>query len=74
MRSHYDFSNGVRGKYAGKVDTTDIRLLDDEIRQKRGDMPVGTLRKTYGPDFAPGVRSDTRLDTLRKRAKLTKKT
>ena len=29
---------------------------------------MGTLRKTYGPDFAPGVRSDTRLDTLRKRA------
>ena len=68
MRAHYDFSNGVRGKYAGKVDTTNIRLLDDEIRQKRGDTLVGTLRKTFGPDFAPGVRSDTRLDTLRKRA------
>ena len=25
------------------------------------------LRKTYGPDFAPGVRGDTRLDTLRER-------
>jgi hypothetical protein len=41
---------------------------DGEIRQKRGDTLVKTLRKTYGPDFAPGVRSDTRLDTLRKRA------
>jgi hypothetical protein len=41
---------------------------DGEIRQKRGDTLVGTLRKTYGPDFAPGVRRDTRLDTLRKRA------
>jgi hypothetical protein len=41
---------------------------DGEIRQKRGDTLVGTLRKTYGPDFAPGVRSDTRLDTVRKRA------
>lgn len=41
---------------------------DGEIRQKRGDTLVGTLRKTYGPDFAVGVRSDTRLDTLRKRA------
>lgn len=40
---------------------------DGEIRQKRGDTLVGTLRKTYGPDFAPGVRSDTRLDTLRER-------
>jgi hypothetical protein len=38
-----------------------------EIRQKRGDTLVGTLRKTYGPDFAPGVRSDMRLDTLRDR-------
>jgi hypothetical protein len=60
--------NGVRGKYAGKVDATDIRLLDGEIRQKRGDTLVGTLRKTYGPDFAPGVRSDARPDTLRKPA------
>jgi len=96
MREHYDFSNGIRGKYAGKVDTTDIRRLgstnpversraasvtngnrglddrsrdlDGEIRHKRGDTLVGTLRKAYGPDFAPGVRSDTRLDTLRKRA------
>ena len=40
---------------------------DGEIRQKRGDTLVKTLRKTYGPDFAPGVRSDTRLDTLRER-------
>jgi hypothetical protein len=44
------------------------RDLDGEIRQKRGDTLVGTLRKTYGPEFAPGVRSDARLDTLRKRA------
>jgi hypothetical protein len=44
------------------------RDLDGEIRQKRGDTLVRTLRETYGPDFAPGVRSDTRLDTLRKRA------
>lgn len=43
------------------------RDLNGEIRQKRGDTLVSTLRKTYGPDFAPGVRSDTRLDTLRER-------
>jgi hypothetical protein len=48
----------------------DDRCRDDngEIRQKRGDTLVKTLRKTYGPDFALGVRGDTRLDTLRKRA------
>ena len=40
---------------------------DGEIRQKRGDTLVRTLRKTYGEDFAQGVRDDTRLDTLRKR-------
>jgi hypothetical protein len=44
------------------------RDREGEIRQKRGDTLVGTLRKTYGPDFAPGVRSDMRLDTLRDRA------
>jgi len=43
------------------------RDLDGEIRQKRGDTKVGTLRKIYGEDFAPGVRSDARLDTLRER-------
>jgi hypothetical protein len=41
---------------------------DGEIRQKRGDTLISTLRKTYGPDFAPGVRGDARLDTLRERA------
>ena len=40
---------------------------DGEIRQKRGDTLVGTLRRTYGPEFAPGIRSDMRLDTLRER-------
>jgi hypothetical protein len=44
------------------------RDQNGEIRQKRGDTLVGTLRRTYGPDFAPGVRSDMRLDTLRDRA------
>jgi hypothetical protein len=43
------------------------RDLDGEIRQKRGDTLVRTLRETYGPDFAPGVRGDMRLDTLRER-------
>jgi hypothetical protein len=43
------------------------RDIDGEIRQKRGDTLVKTLRKTYGDDFASGVRSDARLDTLRNR-------
>src|SRR5947207_15994051 len=40
-------------------------LLNGEIRHKRGDTLVGTLRQAYEPNFAPGDRSDTRLDTLR---------
>ena len=40
------------------------RDADGEIRRKRGDTRVGTLREEYGPTFAPGVRSDMRLDTL----------
>ena len=35
-----------------------------EIRQKNGATRVGTLRETYGDDFARGVRSDMKLDTL----------
>lgn len=35
-----------------------------EIRRKNGTTLVRTLRETYGPDFAPGVRSDMKLDTL----------
>jgi hypothetical protein len=41
------------------------RDADGKIRHKRGDTLVGTLREEYGPNFAPGVRSDMRLDTLR---------
>lgn len=47
-------------------DGLDDRCRDDDgtIRRKRGDTLVGTLRREYGDDFAPGVRSDMRLDTL----------
>jgi hypothetical protein len=40
------------------------RDLGGSIRQKRGDTLVGTLREIYGSNFAPGARSDMRLDTL----------
>jgi hypothetical protein len=36
-----------------------------QIREKRGDTLVGTLRKEYGPDFAKGYRSDAKLETVR---------
>lgn len=37
---------------------------DGSIRKKRGDTLIGTLRQEYGDDFAPGIRSDKRLDSL----------
>lgn len=37
---------------------------DGTIRQKRGDTLIGTLRRTYGADFAKGRRRDMRLDTF----------
>ncbi|MGD0598775.1 MAG: hypothetical protein ABR988_03065 [Terriglobales bacterium] len=43
------------------------RDRDGTIREKRGDTLVRTLRETYGQDFAPGFRSDTKLETVRER-------
>jgi hypothetical protein len=40
-------------------------VVSARIREKRGDTLIGTLRQIYGEDFAPGKRSDMRLDTLR---------
>jgi len=39
---------------------------DGEIRKKRDDTLVRTLRKTYGPDFADDFRSDATLGTVLK--------
>jgi hypothetical protein len=36
-----------------------------EIRQKRADTKVSTLRETYGEDFAKGVSGNMHLGTLR---------
>ena len=40
------------------------RDSDGEIRHKRSDTLVGTLRDTYGSDFAKGYRSDAKLGTV----------
>jgi hypothetical protein len=40
---------------------------DGEIRHKRRDTLVKTLRKTYGDDFAKGYRSDAELGTVLER-------
>jgi hypothetical protein len=39
---------------------------DGEIRHKRNDTQVGTLRQTYGDNFAEGYRSDAKLGTVLK--------
>jgi hypothetical protein len=40
------------------------RDRDGEIRQKRSDTLVRTLREEYGPGFAKGYRSDAKLGTV----------
>jgi hypothetical protein len=37
---------------------------DGQTRAKNGNTRVGTLRDTYGEDFASGHRSDMKLETL----------
>jgi hypothetical protein len=44
-----------------------MRDHDGEIRKKRSDTHVGTLRDTYGEDFAKGYRSDAHLGTVLKK-------
>lgn len=44
-----------------------MRDSDGEIRKKRSDTQVGTLRKEYGDNFAKGYRSDAELSTVMKR-------
>jgi len=43
------------------------RDLDGQIDRKRGDTRVGTLRETYGPNFASDFRSDAKLSTVLER-------
>lgn len=43
-----------------------MRDHDGEIRKKRSDTLVGTLRDEYGQSFASGYRSDTKLGTVLK--------
>jgi hypothetical protein len=43
------------------------RDQDGEIRHKRRDTLVGTLRETYGSKFAAGYRADAKLGTVLER-------
>jgi hypothetical protein len=44
-----------------------MRDRDGEIRKKRSDTLVGTLRDEYGEEFAAGYRSDAKLGTVLKK-------
>ncbi|HMF90879.1 MAG TPA: hypothetical protein VKL40_09560 [Candidatus Angelobacter sp.] len=44
------------------------RDQNGEIRHKRSDTLVRTLRKEYGEDFAEGTRSDATLGTVLERS------
>jgi hypothetical protein len=46
----------------------DGRMRDEngEIRKKRADTRIGTLRDQYGPNFAADYRSDAKLGTVLK--------
>jgi hypothetical protein len=49
------------------VSTAALATKDGEIRKKRSDTLVGTLRDEYGDDFAMGYRSDSKLRTVLER-------
>jgi len=57
--------NGAKGgRPRSPALDTRLRDADGQIRAKNRDTLVGTLRQTYGDDFAKGFRSNMRLDTL----------
>jgi len=47
-----------------------MRDHDGEIRRKRSDTRVGTLRREYGDWVAPGYRADAKLGTVLRKEKL----
>jgi hypothetical protein len=60
------FSKGAAMSKKHCNEGLDDRCRDQngQIRAKNGSTMVRTLRDTYGEGFAPGVRSDMKLDTL----------
>lgn len=52
-----DVAKGLDGRH---------RDATGEVHHKHGNTRVGTLRETYGNDFAPGRRSDMTLESLLK--------
>lgn len=57
----------MKGNHFPKGLDNRMRDQDGEIRKKRSDTLVRTLREEYGPDFAAGYRSDAQLGTVLQR-------
>lgn len=55
------------GKHFPKGLDGRMRDGDGEIRKKRSDTLIGTLRKEYGANFARGYRVDAKLGTVLER-------
>jgi hypothetical protein len=60
-------SNAARETSMSKGLDGRSRDKDGTIHRKRSDTTVGTLRETYGPEFAKEFRSDAQLGTVLKR-------
>jgi hypothetical protein len=43
------------------------RTSDAQIREKKGETRIDSLRQIYGDSFAPGIRGDAHLSTLLER-------
>jgi len=68
-RGLVDFQQGegtMAKKFRKGLDNR-MRDKDGEIRKKRSDTLVRTLREEYGDDFAKGYRSDAKLGTVLKK-------
>ena len=61
LRLDPDVVNYFRGHGAGWQSEINQVLVRNVIVRKHGNTLVSTLRRTYGSDFAPGVRSDQKL-------------
>jgi hypothetical protein len=53
-----------RGRKERRSGGDDRRQSRGQVREKRGDTRIDTLRQTYGDSFAPGIRGDAHLKTL----------
>jgi hypothetical protein len=71
LLSHFVGTGAVRQQLfdleAARPSTSSARDRDGEIRKKRSDTLVDTLRREYGESFAQGYRSDAKLGTVLKR-------